>query len=197
MRHGMVNRKLGRTSSHRNAMFRNQLASLIENERIVTTLPKAKELRPLIERLVTLGKNDNVHSRRQAERIVSDDHLISKLFGTLGPRFAERPGGYTRIIKLGSRRGDAAEMAILEFVGYQLPEQEKPSAGAAAAAKKEKKAAKAEEAEAPAEEAAPAAEEKEKPKKKAAPKKEAAPKKKAAAKDEEKPKKKPAAKKKK
>jgi large subunit ribosomal protein L17 len=196
MRHGMVNRKLGRTSSHRNAMFRNQLASLIENERIVTTLPKAKELRPLIERLVTLGKNDNVHSRRQAERIVSDDHLISKLFGTLGPRFAERPGGYTRIIKLGSRRGDAAEMAILEFVGYQLPEQEKPSAGAAAA-KKEKKAAKAEEPEAPAEEAAPA-EEKQKPKKKAAPKKEAAPaKKKAAAKDEEKPKKKPAAKKKK
>ena len=121
MRHGMVNRKLGRTSSHRNAMFRNQLASLIENERIVTTLPKAKELRPLIERLITLGKNDSVHARRQAERVVADDHLVAKLFDTLGPRFAERPGGYTRIVKLGSRRGDAAEMAILEFVGYQLP----------------------------------------------------------------------------
>ncbi len=189
MRHGMVNRKLGRTSSHRNAMFRNQLASLIENERIVTTLPKAKELRPLIERLITLGKNDSVHARRQAERIVSDDHLVSKLFGTLGPRFAERPGGYTRIIKLGSRRGDAAEMAILELVGYQLPEQEKP----AAAAPKKEKPAKAEEPEAPAAEAAPA---EEKPKKKAAPKKEAAPKKKAAAKSEEKPKKKASSKKK-
>jgi large subunit ribosomal protein L17 len=191
MRHGMVNRKLGRTASHRNAMFRNQLASLIENERIVTTLPKAKELRPLIEKLITLGKNDSVHARRQAERIVADDHLISKLFGTLGPRFAERPGGYTRIIKLGSRRGDAAEMAILEFVGYTLPEQEKPAA-AAAAPKKEKKP-KAEEPEA---QAAPA---EEKPKKKAAPKKEAAPaKKKAAAKekDGDKPKKKTSSKKK-
>jgi large subunit ribosomal protein L17 len=191
MRHGMVNRKLGRTSSHRNAMFRNQLASLIENERIVTTLPKAKELRPLIERLITLGKNDSVHARRQAERVVADDHLVSKLFDTLGPRFAERPGGYTRIVKLGSRRGDAAEMAILEFVGYQLPEHEKP---AAATPKKEKKAApKAEEPEEQAEETAA----EEKPKKKAAPKKEAAPKKKASEKSEEKPKKKPAAKKKK
>jgi large subunit ribosomal protein L17 len=188
MRHGMVNRKLGRTSSHRNAMFRNQLASLIENERIVTTLPKAKELRPLIEKLITLGKNDSVHARRQAERIVADDHLISKLFGTLGPRFAERPGGYTRIIKLGSRRGDAAEMAILEFVGYTLPEQEKPAAPAAP--KKEKKP-KGEEPEA---QAAPA---EEKPKKKAAPKKEAAPAKKKAAPKEDKPKKKQAPSKKK
>ena len=125
MRHGMVNRKLGRTSSHRNAMFRNQLASLIDNERIVTTLPKAKELRPLIEKLITLGKNDSVHARRQAARIVPDDTLIAKLFDTIGPRFSERPGGYTRIIKLGARRGDAAEMAILEFVGYELPTTEK------------------------------------------------------------------------
>src|SRR5919202_661897 len=126
MRHGMVNRKLGRTSAHRAALFRNQLASLIQNERIVTTLPKAKELRPLIEKLVTLGKNDSVHARRQAERIVGDDHLISKLFATLGPRFAERPGGYTRIVKLGARRGDAAEMAILEFIGYEPQIEEKP-----------------------------------------------------------------------
>ena len=116
MRHGMVNRKLGRTSAHRNALFRNQLASLIDKERIITTLPKAKELRPQIEKLITLGRNDNVHARRQAFRIVADDTLVAKLFGTLGPRFAERPGGYTRIIKLGARRGDAAEMAILEFV---------------------------------------------------------------------------------
>src|SRR5438552_4298709 len=126
MRHGMANRKLGRTSGHRAALFRNQLASLIERERIITTLPKAKELRPQIERLVTLGKTDSVHNRRQAERVVGDDGLIAKLFDTLGPRFAGRPGGYTRIMKLGSRRGDAAEMAILEFVGYE-PKIEEPA----------------------------------------------------------------------
>jgi large subunit ribosomal protein L17 len=116
MRHGYANRKLGRTSSHRNAMFRNQLASLIESERIITTLPKAKELRPLAEKLITLAKNDSVHARRQAARQVPDDTLIAKLFDTLGPRFSTRPGGYTRIMKLGARRGDAAEMAILELV---------------------------------------------------------------------------------
>src|SRR5512132_256881 len=165
MRHGMVNRKLGRTSSHRGAMFRNQLASLIQNERIVTTLPKAKELRPLIEKLITLGKTDSVHARRQAARFVADDVIVGKLFDTLGPRFAERPGGYTRIIKLGSRRGDAAEMAILEFVGYTLPVEEKTAAPAAAAAAPKRSAKKKEEPE-PAVEEPPAAEEK--PKKKAA-----------------------------
>jgi large subunit ribosomal protein L17 len=112
----MVNRKLGRTSSHRLAMFRNQLASLIEHERIITTLPKAKELRPLIEKLITLGKNDSVHARRQANQSVANDTLVAKLFDTIGPRFSTRPGGYTRIVKLGSRRGDAAEMALLELV---------------------------------------------------------------------------------
>ncbi|HKO54397.1 MAG TPA: 50S ribosomal protein L17 [Thermoanaerobaculia bacterium] len=116
MRHGMVNRKLGRKSAHRLAMFRNQLASLIDKERIITTLPKAKELRPQIERLITLGKNDSVHARREAARVVADDTIVAKLFGTIGPRFSTRPGGYTRIIKLGPRRGDAAEMAILELV---------------------------------------------------------------------------------
>ena len=161
MRHGMANRKLGRTSAHRNALFRNQLSSLIEHERIITTLPKAKELRPQIERLVTLGKNDSVHNRRQAGRVVGDDGLIAKLFDTLGPRFTERPGGYTRIIKLGPRRGDAAEMAILEFVGYEPKIEEKPAPAAKASPRKE-----AEEPE--------AAEEKEKPKKE---KKTAAPKK--------------------
>jgi len=175
------------------AMFRNQLASLIQNERIVTTLPKAKELRPLIEKLVTLGKNDSVHARRQAARMVADDVLIGKLFDTLGPRFSTRPGGYTRIIKLGSRRGDAAEMAILEFVGYTLPEEQKSAPAAAASASK--KARKTEEA-GPAGEAAPA-EEKEKPKKKAAaPKKEAPPKKKTKDEDQGKPKKKTSSKKK-
>jgi large subunit ribosomal protein L17 len=97
-------------------MFRNQLASIIESERIVTTLPKAKELRPQIEKLITLAKNDSVHARRQAARQVPDDAIVAKLFDTLGPRFSTRPGGYTRILKLGARRGDAAEMAILEFV---------------------------------------------------------------------------------
>jgi large subunit ribosomal protein L17 len=116
MRHGMANRKLGRTSSHRSAMFRNQLASLIDSERIITTLPKAKELRPLAEKLITLAKNDSVHNRRQASRKIADETLIAKLFDTLGPRFSTRPGGYTRIMKLGARRGDAAEMAILELV---------------------------------------------------------------------------------
>ena len=175
------------------AMFRNQLASLIQNERIVTTLPKAKELRPLIEKLVTLGKNDSVHARRQAARMISDDGVIGKLFDTLGPRFSTRPGGYTRIIKLGSRRGDAAEMAILEFVGYTLPEEQK-SAPASTAVTAPKKARKTEEAE-PAGDAA--SEEKEKPKKKAvAPKKEAPPKKKTKDEDQGKPKKKTSSKKK-
>jgi large subunit ribosomal protein L17 len=188
----MVNRKLGRTSAHRNALFRNQLASLIDKERIITTLPKAKELRPQIEKLITLGRNDSVHARRQAGRIIADDTLVAKLFGTLGPRFAERPGGYTRIIKLGARRGDAAEMAILELVGFELQTE-------TAAAPEPEKKAKAKKAAAPAAEA-PAAEEpaeEEKPKKKPAAKK-AAPKKAAAKSEasEEKPKKKAPAKKK-
>src|ERR1700737_110771 len=165
MRHGMANRKLGRTSSHRNALFRNQLASLIDKERIITTLPKAKELRPQIERLITLGKSDSVHNRRQVERVVPDDHLIAKLFDTLGPRFTERPGGYTRIIKLGSRRGDAAEMAILEFIGYEPKIEEAPAEEKAGGKKAAPKKDESEEAEAAAEE---------KPKKKAAPKKEKA-----------------------
>lgn len=171
MRHGYANRKLGRTSSHRNAMFRNQLASLIESERIVTTLPKAKELRPLIEKLITLSKNDSVHNRREAARQVPDDTLIAKLFDTLGPRFSTRPGGYTRIMKLGARRGDAAEMAILELVERS---GDKTEAKTDAPATKGRKAApKAEAAE---------GEEKPKRAKKAAPKAEAS------AEGEEKPK---------
>lgn len=171
MRHGMVNRKLGRTTSHRLAMFRNQLASLIQNERIVTTLPKAKELRPQIERLVTLAKNDSVHARRQAAQVIDNAELVSKLFGTLGPRFSERPGGYTRIVKLGPRRGDAAEMAIIEFVGFQIAKEE-PEKPAAKAGKK-KTAAPVEE-EQPKQEAAEAEPEEETPKKKPAAKKPAA-----------------------
>src|SRR5436309_10432888 len=146
MRHGMVNRKLGRTSSHRLVMFRNQLASLIDKERIITTLPKAKELKPQIERLITLGRSDSVHNRRNAARQIHDDTLVAKLFDTLGPRFSDRPGGYTRIVKLGPRRGDAAEMAILELVGYELPADEKATPAKGGAKKAAKKAAKDEEA---------------------------------------------------
>ena len=116
MRHRVSGRKLGRTSSHRRAMFRNQLASFIEHERIRTTLHKAKELRPLAEKMITQGKRDTLHARRQVRRWVDDRTLIKKLFDDIAPRFAERPGGYTRIIKLGPRLGDAAEMAILELV---------------------------------------------------------------------------------
>jgi large subunit ribosomal protein L17 len=184
----MANRKLGRKSGHRLAMFRNQLASLIDKERIITTLPKAKELRPQIERLVTLGRNDSVHARREAARLVADDTLVAKLFGTIGPRFAERPGGYTRIIKLGQRRGDAAEMAILEFVGYEPAKEEAPAAPAKGAKKKAEPKAEA----APAKEAKEAKDEGEKPKKT----RKAAPKAEAPAKDEAKPKK-PATRKKK
>lgn len=177
----MTNRKLGRTTGHRLAMFRNQLASLIDKERIVTTLPKAKELRPQIERLITLGKNDSVHARRVAGAQIQDDTLVAKLFDKIGPRFNDRPGGYTRIIKLGPRRGDASEMAILEFVGYELEKEEK---AAPAAKGGKKKAAPAEEATA-GEEAPAAAEAEEKPKKAA--KKPAAPKKKEAAAPKAKP----------
>jgi large subunit ribosomal protein L17 len=159
----MVNRKLGRTSSHRNAMFRNQLASLIDNERIITTLPKAKELRPLAEKLITLARNDSVHARRQAFQQVPNDALIAKLFDTLGPRFSTRPGGYTRIMKLGARRGDAAEMAILELVERSADKTE--AKAETAAAKGGKKAAPKAKAE-----AKPAEEEKPKRSRKAAPK---------------------------
>jgi large subunit ribosomal protein L17 len=180
MRHGMVNRKLGRTAGHRSALFRNQLASLIDKERIITTLPKAKELRPLIERLITLGRIDNVHNRRQAARLVGEAE-VSKLFDTLGPRFANTPGGYTRIMKLGARRGDSAEMAILEFVGYERPQEAaEPAPDAKAAAKAAPKAkAKKEE---PKEEASSEDEKPKRPKKAAAKKEEAAPKPKAKAK---------------
>ena len=160
MRHGMANRKLGRTSSHRNAMFRNQLASLIESERIITTLPKAKEIKPIFERLITLARNDSVHARRQAFAQVPNNELIAKLFDTIGPRFATRPGGYTRIMKLGARRGDAAEMAILELV-ERSPEEAETAAPEKKGAKKAKPAPKAE---------APAADEKPKRTRKAAPK---------------------------
>ena len=116
MRHQIRGRKLGRSPAHRRAMFRNQLASLIKEERIRTTLPKAKELRPIAEKVVTQGKRDTVHARRLVSRWIPQRDLVKKLFDEIAPRFNTRPGGYLRIVRLGPRQGDGAEMAILEFV---------------------------------------------------------------------------------
>lgn len=116
MRHNIHGSKLGRTTAHRTAMFRNQLASLVKHERIRTTLHKAKALRPIAEKLITQGRKNTVHSRRMVARWLPDRGDVKRVFDTISPRFAARPGGYTRIIKLGPRRGDGAEMAILELV---------------------------------------------------------------------------------
>jgi large subunit ribosomal protein L17 len=139
MRHNASGRKLGRKTGHRLAMFRNQLASLVAQERIVTTISKAKELRPLAERIVTQGKRGTVHARRLVGRWVSNRDLIKKLFDEIAPRFSTRAGGYLRIVKLGSRQGDGAEMAILEFVDFQ---RKAKAATPAADDAKGKKAAK-------------------------------------------------------
>jgi large subunit ribosomal protein L17 len=116
MRHGVAHRKLNRTSSHRRAMFANMAASLIEHEQIVTTLPKAKELKPIMDKLITLAKRGDLHARRQAISKIRDKDQVSKLFETLGPRYAERSGGYTRVLKAGFRHGDNAPMAVIELV---------------------------------------------------------------------------------
>jgi len=120
MRHNRTQRKLGRTTAHRLAMFRNQLVSLFEKQRIRTTLPKAKELRPIAERLITHGKRGTVHARRQVGRWISSRDVIKKLFDEIAPRFADRPGGYLRITKLGPRPSDGAEIAVLEFVDHEF-----------------------------------------------------------------------------
>ncbi|HUD52379.1 50S ribosomal protein L17 [Parvibaculum sp.] len=116
MRHGNSGRKLNRTASHRKAMFANMAIALIKHEQIVTTLPKAKELRPYVEKLVTLGKTDTLHTRRQAYAQLPDKKWAAKLFDVLGPRYKERPGGYIRVLKAGFRFGDNAAMAVIEFV---------------------------------------------------------------------------------
>ncbi len=116
MRHGAAYRKLSRTASHRTALFANMAASLIKHEQITTTLPKAKELRPFVEKLVTLAKKGDLHARRQAISAVRDVPQVGKLFETIGPRYAERSGGYIRIMKAGFRHGDNAAMAVIEFV---------------------------------------------------------------------------------
>ncbi len=116
MRHGVSGRKLNITSSHRLAMFRNMAVALIKHEQITTTLPKAKELRPVAEKLITLGKRGGLHARRQAHAQLRDDVIVAKLFSALADRYRTRPGGYTRVLKAGVRYGDAADMAVIELV---------------------------------------------------------------------------------
>jgi len=116
MRHGVAGRKLGVTSSHRLAMFRNMAVALIKHEQITTTLPKAKELRPVAERLITLGKRGGLHARRQAYAQLRDDKIVTKLFEALADRYKARAGGYTRVLKAGMRYGDAAPMAVIELI---------------------------------------------------------------------------------
>jgi large subunit ribosomal protein L17 len=120
MRHLKQGRKLGRTTAHRKALLRNLATALLEHERIITTEPKAKELRRVADKLVTLGKRGNLHARRQALQIVRSHSVVQKLFNEIAPRFAERPGGYTRVLHLGYRPGDAATMAVIELVDAQL-----------------------------------------------------------------------------
>ena len=119
MRHKLAGRRLGRTTSHRVAMFRNMVTSLFEHERIVTTAEKAKEVRPIAEKLITLAKKGDLHARRQALSYIRSKDVVEKLFTDIKDKFSERKGGYTRILKTGVRKGDAAGMAIIELVGYE------------------------------------------------------------------------------
>jgi large subunit ribosomal protein L17 len=116
MRHGVAGRKLGVTSTHRLAMLRNMATSLLKHEQITTTLPKAKELRPYVERIITLGKRGGLHARRQAYAQIMDQKVVDKLFTTIADRYKARQGGYTRVLKAGMRYGDAADMAVIELV---------------------------------------------------------------------------------
>jgi large subunit ribosomal protein L17 len=131
MRHRVAHRKLGRTTPHRIALLRNLATALFERERIRTTLMKAKELRPYAEKLITLAKreDDRVHAKRLVSRDIRDPKIVTKLFDSLGARYATRPGGYTRILRLGPRRGDGAEMAILELLGSEYQPRKKDEKG--------------------------------------------------------------------
>jgi len=153
MRHKNIHRKFGREAQHRMAMLRNQVTSVIEHERITTTDMKAKEVRKMVEKVITLGKRGDIHSRRLAFKTVRNREMIAKLFGPIAERFATRPGGYTRILKIGNRHGDAAPMSILELLQSDTPvettDAEKKPAKEAKAKKddgeaKAKKSAKAE-----------------------------------------------------
>jgi large subunit ribosomal protein L17 len=127
MRHGKAHRKLNKRPSHRRAMFANMAAALIKHEQIVTTLPKAKELRPVVEKLVTLGKRGDLHARRQAVAQVRDVGMVKKLFEVIGPRYKDRNGGYTRVLRAGFRYGDSAALAVIEFVERDIAARGKDS----------------------------------------------------------------------
>jgi large subunit ribosomal protein L17 len=139
MRHAKAHRKFSRTAEHRRAMFANLCAALIKHEQIITTLPKAKDLRPVVEKLVTLGKRGDLHARRLAAAELRDEAMVKKLFEVLGPRYKERNGGYTRVLKAGFRYGDSAPVAVIEFVDRDVeargqdsgPVQGQPSEAAA------------------------------------------------------------------
>ncbi|MFS8068458.1 MAG: 50S ribosomal protein L17 [Byssovorax sp.] len=148
MRHKVHHRKLGRKTAHRIATLRTMASALFEHERIQTTLMKAKELRPFAEKLITLAKRDDgkLHARRQVAAEVRDDGVVRKLFDTLGQRFSSRPGGYTRILRLGPRKGDGAEMAIVELIGSEFKVEKKVPGGAVKAAEPKEKATTAEKA---------------------------------------------------
>jgi len=125
MRHRVKGKKLRRDTAHRRALLRNLVTSFLEKERIRTSLAKAKAARPLAEKMITLGKRSTLHARRQAERFIFRKAVLKKLFDELGPRFSERPGGYTRIVKIGPRRGDGMDMALLELIGTEFKKKEK------------------------------------------------------------------------
>ena len=116
MKHRIKGKKLNRTSSHRKALFKNMAQAIIKHEQIITTLPKAKTMKPIVDKLITLGKKGSLHARRQALSKLRDESMVAKLFGTLAPRYADRNGGYTRVLKAGYRYGDAAAMAVIELV---------------------------------------------------------------------------------
>src|SRR4029453_17153471 len=120
MRHRNAGRQLSRNTSHRRALLRNLVTSLLEHGRLMTTLPKAKEIRPLAERMITLGKQDDLSARRQVHSYLLKDATAQKVFSTIAPKFADRKGGYSRIIKLGNRKGDGADLAIIELLGSDL-----------------------------------------------------------------------------
>jgi large subunit ribosomal protein L17 len=136
MRHRNANRKLSRNTSHRRSLLRNLVTSFLEHGRLMTTLPKAKEVRPLAEKMITLGKRDTLHARRQVYAYLLKDTIAKKVFDTIAPKFSSRNGGYSRIIKLGNRQGDGADLAIIELLGSELE------------VKKAERAAKAQEKEA-------------------------------------------------
>jgi large subunit ribosomal protein L17 len=125
MRHLVKGRKLGRTTAHRKALLRNLVTSFLEKERVKTTLAKAKEARPLAEKMITLAKKNTLHTKRQVLRVLTKEAAAKKLFEEIAPRFSERPGGYTRIVKIGTRLGDGAQMAMFELVGSEYKKKEK------------------------------------------------------------------------